>query len=141
MRKKPRGSARPPEKSYADRPLVDKLGVKPDSRVAVIGIRDTAFLAQLRQRATDISSRLPKENSDLIFLAVETKADLESLSLLREYLKPNGAIWAVYPKGVQHIREADVMGMTKAARLVDVKVVSFSATHTALKLVIPVAQR
>ncbi len=33
------------------------------------------------------------------------------------------------------------MAAAKKAGLVDVKVVSFSATHTALKLVIPVARR
>jgi hypothetical protein len=141
VKKKHKGAARPPEKSYADRPLLDKLGVKSESRVAVVGVRDTTFLVRLRKRATHISLRMPKENLDLIFLAAAAKADLEQLSVLREYLKPNGAIWAVYPKGVQHIRAADVMAMAKAVRLVDVKVVSFSSTHTALKLVIPVAQR
>ena len=141
MARQPGKSARPSEKSYAHRPLLDKLGVKPESRVAVIGIRDDFFLAQLERRAADISSRHPKKDSDLIFLAAESKADLEKLSLLRASLKPNGAIWAVYPKGVQHIRQSDVMDMTKLAGLVDVKVVSFSATHTALKLVIPLAQR
>ena len=141
MAKRQGKSARAPEKSYAHRPLLDKLGVKPESRVALIGIRDDSFLSQLEQRAADISSRRPKKDTDLIFLAAETKADLEKLPLLREYLKPNGAIWTVYPKGVQHIRQSDVMDMTKAAGLVDVKVVSFSATHTALKLVIPLAQR
>mgnify|MGYP006170174075 CR=1 FL=1 len=37
--------------------------------------------------------------------------------------------------------EADVMAAGKAAGLVDVKVVRFSATHTAEKLVIPVTKR
>ena len=38
-------------------------------------------------------------------------------------------------------RQADVLNAGKAAGLVDVKVVRFSETHTAEKLVIPVARR
>ena len=47
----------------------------------------------------------------------------------------------VYPKGQKHICEADVMAAGKAAKLVDIKVVGFSETHSALKMVIPVARR
>jgi hypothetical protein len=56
-------------------------------------------------------------------------------------LKPAGALWVVRPKGRREITESDVMAAGKAAGLVDVKVVSFSDTHTAEKFVIPVAQR
>ena len=132
---------RPPEKSYAHVPLLDKLGVKPESRVAVLNVSDAAFLAELRERTKDISRLRPRKNSDLIFLGVESKPDLNKLSSLRSRLKSNGAIWAVYPKGVDRVREADVRAAALASGLVDVKIVSFSATHTALKLVIPLAQR
>jgi hypothetical protein len=47
----------------------------------------------------------------------------------------------VYPKGQKHITEAGVFAAGKQAGLVDVKVASFSATHTALKFVIPVDRR
>jgi hypothetical protein len=56
-------------------------------------------------------------------------------------LKPNGALWIVRPKGRPEISERAVMAAGKAAGLVDVKVVSFSATHTAEKFVIPLAKR
>ena len=39
------------------------------------------------------------------------------------------------------IRESDVMAAAKAAGLVDIKNASFSETHSALKLVVPVAKR
>lgn len=122
-------------------PLLDKLGVKPESRAAVLKISDAAFLDQLRKRANDISLFRPLGNSDLIFLGVESKSDLKKLSSLRSRLKSNGAIWVVYPKGVEHIRETDVRAAALVSGLVDVKIVSFSGTHTALKLVIPLAQR
>jgi hypothetical protein len=50
-------------------------------------------------------------------------------------------LWIVYPKGKSEIREIDVLAAGKAAGLVDVKVVAFSATHTALKFVRPKAKR
>jgi hypothetical protein len=66
---------------------------------------------------------------------------LDRLKSLTPFLKNTGAIWVVYPKGQTHIREIDVILAGKASGLVDNKVVRFSETHTALRLVIPVAQR
>jgi hypothetical protein len=60
---------------------------------------------------------------------------------LKRSLKSNGALWIVRPKGHPEISEAAVMAAGKAARLVDVKVVSFLATHTAEKFVIPIKDR
>ncbi|MBI5766694.1 MAG: hypothetical protein HZA93_02795 [Verrucomicrobia bacterium] len=42
---------------------------------------------------------------------------------------------------VLHFSDVDVMRAAKAAGLIDNKVCGFSATHTALKLVIPPAAR
>ena len=56
-------------------------------------------------------------------------------------LKANGALWVIRPKGRPEIPESAVMAAGKAAGLVDVKVVSFSPTHTAEKFVIPISKR
>ena len=54
----------------------------------------------------------------------------------------NGAIWVVSRKGkAATLRDVEVIEAAREARLVDNKVASFSATHTALRLVIPVALR
>jgi hypothetical protein len=53
----------------------------------------------------------------------------------------SGGIWVVYPKGQTHIREIDVINAGKSAGLTDNKVVRFSATHTALRFVIPLVKR
>ncbi len=47
----------------------------------------------------------------------------------------------IRPKGTPEIKDVDVIAAGKAAGLVDGKVASFSATHTAEKLVIPVGKR
>lgn len=53
------------------------------------------------------------------------------------------AVAPIWPKteGRQDITRADVLKTGKMAGLVDVKIVKFSASHTALKFVIPLAKR
>jgi len=68
--------------------------------------------------------------------------DLERLGALKKSLQPAGAIWVLRQKGpATRVTESAVMAAGKAAGLVDTKVVSFSDTHTAERLVIPVAKR
>jgi len=121
--------------------LLDKLGVKPLMNISLLGPLDKSFLAELRTRTSRIVARKPAPSSDLIFLMAESKPALARLKILRRSLQPAGALWVVYPKGQAHITQADVMAAAKAAELVDVKVCSFSSSHTALKLVIPVSKR
>lgn len=123
------------------RSLMDKLGVNPGRVVTVLGVRDAGFWKQLDERTAEVADSRPRKDSDVIFLAAEARTDLKRLRNLMRWLKKTGAIWVVYPKGQPHITQADVMAAAKAAGLVDVKVVSFSTTHTALKLVIPLARR
>ncbi len=120
------------EKIRNPKSLLDKLGVKPGLSVVVLGVKDEAFLAQI----SEAGKRL-KQNVDLVFLGAETPVALERLEEIRGKLAPAGAVWIVYPKGVKTITQVDVMRATQAAGLVDVKVAAFSATHTALKAVIP----
>lgn len=132
---------RPPERDYSHRSLLDKLGVKPAHRVATLDITDENFLRELNARCKDIFRNDSPPGSDLIFYAAENKGDLTRLKSLQSAMQRNGGIWVVYPKGQTHIRENDVIAAGKAAGLVDNKVVRFSDTHTALRLVIPLARR
>ena len=123
------------------RPLIDKLGVKPMSKVSVLGIDDEYFWEQLQARTPDVSRRL-RNDSDVIFYAADSEVALKKLKSLQDHLRKDGAIWVVSLKGKQaKIRDVQVIAAAKAAGLVDNKVVSFSETHTALRLVIPVALR
>src|SRR5882757_8821764 len=47
--------------------LIDKLGVKPDSRVAVLGVNDPEFLAQAKERLGTASAPKPSKDLDFIF--------------------------------------------------------------------------
>jgi hypothetical protein len=130
-----------PDDFVSTRPLIDKLGVKPLMRVSVLGIKDESFMALLRERTPDISSK-PRKDSDLIFYEANSEAELQKLESLKAYIKKDGAIWAVSFKGkLARLKDIQVISAAKAAGLVDNKVVAFSETHTSLRLVIPKALR
>jgi hypothetical protein len=128
------------------RPLLDKLGVRADSRVAIAGVVDADFRRLLDDRTSDVidlaPGDVPPSGMDLVFLAADSIDELTRIGVLRGSLVPNGAIWVVSRKGRQStLRDVEVMDAAKSMDLVDNKVVSFSATHTALRLVIPRALR
>jgi hypothetical protein len=120
---------------------LDKLGVKPGSRVAVLGLDDEAFIGELEARGAAVSRRPKPGGTDTLFFYAPARAALQRLSALKAAIAPDGAIWIVRPKGVAAITEAETMAAGKKAGLVDVKVVSFSEALTAEKYVIPVSKR
>ena len=131
------------ERTYTT-PLLDKLGVRPGSRVALVGDVDPdgTFRALLADRTSDVTIGTPKPESDLVFLAAESTDELAGLADLRSRIRPAGGIWVVSRKGrAATIRDVEVIAAARDAGLVDNKVVSFSDTHTSLRLVIPVADR
>jgi len=128
------------EKIRNPKSVIDKLGVKPGQVVSVIGVEDAGWLRDMRARAEVATGRVRK-GSHLVFLGVESPTRLVRLPALRDAIARDGGIWVVWPKGQVHIKEDHVRAAGKAAGLTDVKVVAFSATHSALKLVIPLAKR
>jgi hypothetical protein len=118
-------------------------------RVIVLGVQDADFLAELTGRFGPTETTPGKSDADIVFYAADRLEDLGRLNELRGAIKPAGAVWVVSPKGKsllevpqdERVRDVDVMAAAREAGLVDTKVVSFSPTRTALRLVIPKAQR
>lgn len=133
--------AREPERDYSHRPLIDKLGVKPVQKIAVLGVENGEFFADLAERVPDYWPGERIGDADIIFFSAESRDDLPGLKSLPRLIQKNGAIWVVYPKGQSHIRETDVIGAGKSAGLVDNTVCKLSETHTALRFVIPLSRR
>jgi len=119
----------------------DKLGLKPGLAVSAIAIDDNNFVNDLRAQAKSFSDSKALENSDLIFFGAARAPELTRVLAMVAGLASAGALWIVYPKDRQEITELQVLNAGRAAGLVDVKVVSFSATHTALNFVRPKARR
>ena len=129
------------EKILHPKSRVEKLGVKPGARVSLLGSFDEGFLRELREMDRVVTVGKAAEDAEWIFFAVDLKKHLAQVSRLAKSLKGAAALWIVYPKGRKDITENDVLTAGRKAGLKDVKVVGFSATHTALKFVIPVARR
>ena len=119
----------------------EKLGIKPGLVVSAIAMGDGDFTERLQATAKSFSTARALKDSDLIFFGASKASDLARVAKLVPSLASAGALWIVYPKGRQEIKELQVFGAGKKAGLVDMKVVSFSATHTALKFVRPKDKR
>jgi hypothetical protein len=118
------------------RPLIDKLGVKPGAKVALVNLRDPGFTKLLRTRTADITTGRPSALCDLVFLGVSSRDELKRIAEVKPWIEPNGAIWVVRPKGGRaDLRDTDVIDAGLAAGLVDNKIASFSDTHGAMRLV------
>lgn len=118
------------------RPLLDKLGVKPGAKVALVDVGDPGFEKLLRTRTTDITHGRPAGPCDLLFLWIKDRAGLGRIKDVKSWIEPNGAIWVVRPKGGRSdVRDTDVIDAGLAAGLVDNKIASFSDTHGAMRLV------
>jgi hypothetical protein len=117
---------------------LQKLGIKAGMTLRMVGSFDEDFLAELSALGVQQETRA---RADLVLLSTEGKKRLQQMRKLSDNLKPGGAIWVIYPKGVEAVREIDVLTAGRAAGLTDHKVASFSITHTGLKFVFPKSRR
>jgi len=120
----------------SNRSRLDKLGVKPGAKVAIVGVDDPDFLKELRQRTSDITRGRPRGPCDLVFMSADTRTDLRRINRVKSWIEPSGAVWVVRPKGGRsELRDTDVIQAGLDAGLVDNKIASFSDTHGAMRLV------
>jgi hypothetical protein len=113
---------------------LDKIGVKPGMRTAVIGVADETFAAELVAREAAPVDDL--RDLDLLFYAADSAEELAKVGGLVPALAEKGALWIVSRKGkAATVKDTQVMAAAKAVGLVDNKVVGFSDTLTALRFV------
>ena len=113
---------------------LDKIGVKPGMRAAIMGVADATFSAELAERGAVPVTQLAE--LDLLFYAADSAAELARVDALIPMLSASGALWIVSKKGkAATVKDVEVMAAAKAHGLVDNKVVGFSDTLTALRFV------
>lgn len=123
--------------SWADailnpRSRLDKLGVKPGMRVAVLNVTDDALGGELAAR--DAAPVDDLADLDLLFYAADCLAQLDRLPELIPALGDKGALWIVSRKGkAAGLKDVEVMAAARGQGLMDSKVVGFSDTLTALR--------
>jgi hypothetical protein len=137
------------EKILHPKTRVEKLGIKANAAVSLVGDFDADFLGELRSVTKNVnvagdnrgrSGPGAGADAEWVFFTAASSKDLSQVAKLAKSLKGAG-LWIVYPKGQKQITENDVLAAGRKCGLKDIKVVGFSATHTALKFVIPVENR
>lgn len=131
---------------YSGTPLAKKLGIKPGFHIKLVNAPDHYF-----ELFTDLPPDLFFENPgdsklDFIHFFTKSKAEYESiLPQLMKRLKPDGMIWASWPKKsskvATDITEDIIRNYALQTGLVDIKVCAVDDTWSGLKLVIPVKDR
>ena len=125
---------------YSGTPLIKKLGIKEEFRIAFVGApkgfqKELGILPKNVKVTTATSRPL-----DLILLFVRSRSDLEKrFSLLAANLSANGMFWIAWPKkssGVVTDLSFDVVQrLGLAAGLVDVKICAVNEIWSGLKFV------
>ncbi len=121
--------------------VVEKLGVKPGLNVVLVGRFETWFRTDVMNAVGVKPGVKPVAGSDLVFIMFLHEGDEAKIEDLIPAIHPDGAIWAVYPKGRRDLSEDTVRKAARKLGLVDIKVVRVSEELGGLKLVIPKAAR
>jgi len=129
------------DKILHPRSRIEKLGVKPGAKVSLFGSFALDFFMEIGGLTKSVSKGKVAADSEWIFFAANSEGELGALPKISKSMKGAAALWIVYPKGQKHITENDVLAAGRKTGLKDVKVVGFSATHTALKFVTPLSER
>ncbi len=121
---------------YSGTPLPKKLGIKPGSRVALIGApRDFARTLGPLPDAAGLSSR-PRADTTLVLWFVRTKRDLARGMAARARALATGALWIIWPKQASGVKsDLTQQGVREAglgAGLVDYKVCAVDETWSGL---------
>jgi hypothetical protein len=132
---------------YSGTPLVKKLGIKPGTRLVVVGgVPDEykTWLGPLPERAA-ISGK-GKAPFEAVHVFATKRAELaKHLAHLRKTLEPAGFVWISWPKKTSrvptNITEDVIREVALPLGFVDIKVCAVSEVWSGLKLVIRVSER
>ena len=126
---------------YSGTPLPQKLGIKPGLTVVAINAPSNyrRLLGQIPDSVT-FSERL-KSGSSFVHLFTSRRSEMQKkMSILRDKISDNGAIWVSWPKkssGIStDVTEDVIREIALPLRFVDIKVCAVDETWSGLKLMI-----
>ena len=126
---------------YSGTPLVNKLGIKPGSRLLAVNAPAdyAALLEPLPENV--VFARMSMDELDVVHVFTKTRSEL--IKLIDRYktkIKQDGAIWVSWPKKASgipsEVTEDTVREVALPLGLVDIKVCAVDETWSGLKLVI-----
>jgi hypothetical protein len=125
---------------YSARSLVQKLGIRPESRIAILNAPRsyTATLGRLPEGVT--VARAARGQFTFIQFFTKARSELRAkLPILCRALRDDGALWISWPKQAARVRtdvtEDVIRDLALPLGLVDVKVCAVDDTWSGLKLV------
>ena len=132
---------------YSGTPLIKKLGVRPGTKLVVVGdVPDEykTWLGPLPERATITAKGMAPFEAVHVFAT--KRAELaKHLAHLRKTLVPDGYVWISWPKKASkvptNITEDVIREVALPLGFVDIKVCAVSEVWSGLKLVIRVSER
>jgi hypothetical protein len=126
---------------YSGTPLVKKLGIKEDHRLAIID-EPTELRPLLGELPPGVELRpwIAGQPADIVMVFTTQRARLEAeLPAAAEAIFPDGAIWVAWPKKASKVptdmTEDVVREIALPARLVDNKVCAISDIWSGLRVV------
>jgi hypothetical protein len=126
---------------YSGTPLVAKLGIKADNKVALLGAPEgfDDTLGPLPDGVT-VTRRLGGHRDVVVLFTTERAVLAAKLERLRAAIAPDGMLWVAWPKKAAKVptdvTEDVVREVALPTGLVDTKVCAIDATWSGLKLVI-----
>ena len=131
---------------HSGKPLVDKLGVKPGARVALVGAPE-GFESSLEPLPAGASVRRRlSRGTDVAVMFSTSRAELARKWVqVTDAVGPTGAVWVAWPKQasgvVTDMTEHAVRDVVLPTGWVDVKVAAIDGTWSGLKCVIRLERR
>jgi len=134
-----------PSSGYSGTPLAKKLGLKAGFAIKLVDA-PADYRALFDDWPDGLSEPADNVPKDFIHLFATRREGLgATLASLRREMRPDGALWASWPKKAAKVAadvgENDIRALALQCGLVDVKVCAVDATWSGLKLVIPLALR
>jgi hypothetical protein len=129
------------EKIRSPRTLSDKLGVTRGMQVAVIDVDDQQVLDDLSAKGAQLVVGSVPQDVPMVLFRIVRPSQLVALAPMTSRIARNGAIWVVHPRGDASVADSVIFSAARDAGLTYTKVVRFSESDTAEKLVIPRAAR
>ena len=131
---------------YSGTPLPQKLGIKPQFKVAFFELPSDVKIALKKDLSECHFVKDGQEQLDFAMIFIKSQAEMEQqFSSFAWRLAPAGILWVSWPKKTSGVatdlNENDVRKIGLLAGLVDVKVCAVSEVWSGLKFVIRVKDR
>lgn len=134
--------------SDTDRDLLDRLGVREGMRIRLIGSVPADLATRLEQRDdVEVETGEPDDSAapaHLVLWRLPSLADAKPvLARLRKAIAADGGIWVLTGRrgSPDHVPQARLIPLGKAVGLVDDRICSVDPQTSAIRFVIPRAQR